>query len=231
MGFPRGDTDLMVWLNNFAEKFATHAPTLGFTAAEVTAVQDDAAMMQFLVGDLLPGFKAALQARTAYKNLIVDGPIGEKGGDVPPPPTTAAPSKPVEPGIIPRLSKLIKRILAAPAYTQAIGEDLDIIETEGGSSLVDEASAKPTAKAVALPKNEVRVEFSKGGFDGVLIESRRKGDGDWASLATDRFSPYVDSRPPVMPGTPEVREYRLRYLKRDEPVGEWSDIISATTAP
>ena len=38
MGFPRSETDLMVWLNNFAENFSTHAPTLGFNAAEVAAV-------------------------------------------------------------------------------------------------------------------------------------------------------------------------------------------------
>ncbi|HEX8652816.1 MAG TPA: hypothetical protein VF708_18515 [Pyrinomonadaceae bacterium] len=231
MAFPRGDSDLMVWLNNFAEKFSTHAATLGFTPAEVTAVQDDAAMLQYLIGDLLPGFKAAMQARTAYKDLIVNGPIGRKGGDIPPPPTTAAPPTLVEPGIIPRLRKIIQRIQVAPAYTQAIGEDLDITETQGNSSLVDTTSAKPTAKAIALPKSEVRIEFSKGGLDGVLIESRRKGEGDWINLATDHFSPYLDTRPPVAAGTPEVREYRLRYLKRDEPVGEWSDIISATTTP
>lgn len=44
-------------------------------------------------------------------------------------------------------------------------------------------------------------------------------------------SPFVDTRPPLEAGKAEVREYRLRYLRRDEPVGEWSDIITATTRP
>ena len=29
----------------------------------------------------------------------------------------------------------------------------------------------------------------------------------------------------------ETREYYLRYVLRDEAVGEWSDIVSATTKP
>lgn len=37
--------------------------------------------------------------------------------------------------------------------------------------------------------------------------------------------------PPLTPGGSETREYRLRYLDRDEAVGDYSDIISATTTP
>ena len=41
----------------------------------------------------------------------------------------------------------------------------------------------------------------------------------------------MDTRPPLTAGRAEVREYRLRYLDRDEPVGDYSDIISASTTP
>ena len=230
MSIPRTDQELALWLNNFAGRFAAHATALGFTAADVTAVQADAAMLGYLVGGLVPAFKSALQARTAYKNLIMSGPVGATGGDVPAMPTMPAPPATVAPGIVPRLRQLVQRIQVAPNYTEAIGRDLGITD-DATSAPTDSTSAKPKAKAIALPNSEVRIEFVKSGFDGVLIEARRAGESEWTLLGTDNYSPYLDSRAPLTQGRAEVREYRLRYLLKDEPVGDWSDIISASTTP
>ena len=231
MGFPRTDPELVIWLNNFANVFETHAETLGFTKADVTALRNDAAMLNYLVGEVLPTYKAAVQSRTAYKNLIKDGPVSETGGAPPPTPAVGAAPTLVAPGIVPRLRTLIQRIQLSPAYNQSIGLELGITSPDdgGGTSF---ASAKPTATAAALPGSQVRIEFVKAGFTGVLIESRRTAaEEGWALLATDNFSPYLDTRPPATPGRAEVREYRLRYLDRDDPVGDYSDIISASTTP
>ena len=38
MSFPKTDSELVIWLNNFANVFETHAETLGFTTPEVTAL-------------------------------------------------------------------------------------------------------------------------------------------------------------------------------------------------
>lgn len=46
---PLSDNDKAVWLGNFAAKLATHAPTLGISAAEVTSAQKDAAMCMYIV--------------------------------------------------------------------------------------------------------------------------------------------------------------------------------------
>lgn len=230
MAFPRSDTELALWLKSFAPTFSTHAATLGFTAAEVTAVENDAAMIDYLVNDLLPASRGLVQSRTAYKDLIKNGPIGATGGEVPaaPPPKTLPAT--VAPGIVPRLQQLVKRIKAAPNYTEAIGQSLDIIDGAGNAP-DDEANAKPSPKATAMPNSEVRIDFNKKGFDGVLIEGRRQGEIEWTKLGVDNFSPYTDSRPPLEPGKAEVREYRVRYLRRDEAVGLWSDIISVSTTP
>lgn len=230
MAFPRADIELAVWLKNFAPIFGTHAATLGFTAAEVTDVQNDAAMLDYLVNDLLPASRGLVQSRTAYKELIKNGPIGSTGGEIPVAPPLKTPPATVAPGIIPRLQQLIRRIKAAPNYTEAIGQSLDIIDGAGNAP-DDETSAKPSPKATAMPDSEVRIEFNKGNFDGVLIEGRRQGEIEWTKLGVDNFSPYTDSRPPLAPGKAEVREYRVRYLRRDEAIGEWSDIISVSTTP
>ena len=44
-------------------------------------------------------------------------------------------------------------------------------------------------------------------------------------------SPFIDDRPPLEAGKPEVREYRARYILRDQATGEWSDIVTATFVP
>jgi hypothetical protein len=233
MPIPRTENELMVWLNNFSTAFASHANALGFTEADVSAVNADAAMLNFLVGDLVPTYRSALQARTSYKNLIVSGPVGSPGGEPPPAPVTAAAPATVAPGVLPRLRQLVQRIQAAPGYNNSIGLDLGIVESAAatGSRSGPTVSARPTAKATALAAGQVQIDFSKGGFDGVIVESRRAGEQGWTGLGTDSYSPFVDTRPPLEAGRAEVREYRLRYLRRDEPVGDWSDIVTATTRP
>lgn len=228
MPIPRTDNELMVWLNNFSTAFATHAAALGFTAADVTSVAADAAMVNFLVGDLLPTYKAAFQARTSYKSLVINGPVGSPGGGPPPAPVTAAAPATVPPGILPRTRLLIQRIQVAPGYTEAIGLALGIAGSPAPAP-VPINSAKPTPRATARPDGAVEVVFNKGDFDGVLVEGRRAGETAWTNLGTDNFSPFVDTRPPLEAGKPEVREYRLRYILTDEPVGEWSDIVSVVT--
>jgi hypothetical protein len=231
MPIPRADNELLLWYRNFAPRFAAHATALGFSQADVDSMQADGAMLSYLVGDLLPAYAGALQARTAYKNLIKDGPVGSPGGSLPSAPTLAAAPAAVPPGVVPRLRQLVARIRVAPGYNDVIGLELGITEPETGGTNAPASFAKPTPKATALDGSKVRIEFNKGGFDGVQIEARRAGEAAWKATGTDNYSPYTDERPPVEAGKPEVREYRLRYIVRDEPVGEWSDIITATTRP
>jgi hypothetical protein len=230
MSIPRTEPELVIWLKNFAQTFATHAPTLGFTAAEVASVQADAAMLDYLVSDSIPTYKANLDARYSYKNLIKNGPMGAPGGNPPPDPPKATAPATVQPGVLPRLRQLINRIKNAPAYTEDIGDDLGITGTDEGNA-ADPNTAKPTAKVTVLPGSQVRIDFVKSGYDGVWIESRRKNEADWSFLAIDLHSPYLDARPPMQPGTPEQREYRLRFYDNDAPTGQWSDIIVVTTMP
>lgn len=230
MSIPRTDTELALWLNNFSTSFATHATALGFNESEVNSVKADAAMLNFLLGELLPTYKSALQARTSYKNLIMTGPIGSTGGTLPPPPATGQAPAVVQPGILPRLRNLVQRIQLAPGYTEAVGRDLGISGSEGGPSAPDIA-ARPTLKARSNGPGTVQVDFTKEKFDGVVIESRRAGEDGWQSLGLDSYSPYIDDRPPLETGKPEVREYRARYILRDQATGEWSDIVTTTFVP
>lgn len=158
------------------------------------------------------------------------GPIGRPVVALPPSPATGPAPTVVPPGIIPRLRNLVQRIQLSPGYAEIIGLDLGITGPEGGPSAPDSA-ARPTLKARSTGPDLVQVDFSKEKFDGVVIESRRDGEDGWQSLGVDNYSPYLDDRPPLAAGKPEKREYRARYILRDQATGEWSDIVTATFVP
>jgi hypothetical protein len=231
MKLPRTDSELALWLTNFSTSFATYAVALGFTEADVNAVKADAAMLNYLVGDLVPTFKSALQSRTSFKAQVVSGPAGTVAVALPPPPTTGVAPAPVPTGILARLRNLVQRIQLAPGYTEQIGLDLGINNQEGGGPSAPDSPPKPDLKARSNGPGSVQVDFSKEKFDGVLVESLREGDDGWQSLGLDSYSPYIDSRPPKVAGKPETRQYRVRYMLRDQPTGEWSDIVTTTFIP
>jgi hypothetical protein len=82
-----------------------------------------------------------------------------------------------------------------------------------------------------MPNSATRIDWMKGKFDGVDVESQRGDEIDWTKLGRDFRSPFEDERPPLAAGKPEERRYRLRYLINDKPVGEWSDVIVVITKP
>lgn len=43
---------------------------------------------------------------------------------------------------------------------------------------------------------------------------------------SDVLAPFIDPRPPLEAGKPELRRYRKSYMLKDEPVGELSYIAS-----
>jgi hypothetical protein len=230
MRLPRTDTELALWLTNFSTSFAAYAAALGFTESDVNAVKADAAMLNYVFGDLLPTYKSAFQSRTSFKNLVVSGPAGIAVVALPLPPVTGTAPALVPAGIIARLRNLVQRIQLSPGYTEEIGLDLGINGPEGGPSAPD-SPVKPGLKARSTGPGTVQIDFSKEKYDGVLVESLRDGDGGWQSLGLDSYSPYIDDRPPKVAGKPEARQYRVRYMLRDQPTGEWSDIVTTTFVP
>ena len=48
--------------------------------------------------------------------------------------------------------------------------------------------------------------------------------------AIDTETLYVDERPLLVAGTPEVREYRLRFWDKGTPNGDWTPVDKTTVA-
>ncbi|MCH8273270.1 MAG: hypothetical protein IH851_00570 [Armatimonadetes bacterium] len=51
---------------------------------------------------------------------------------------------------------------------------------------------------------------------------------EWAGLAVDTVSPYVDTRAPLVADTPEERRFRAAYLDDDLITTGWSDTLVVT---
>jgi hypothetical protein len=213
---PTAEKDRLVWFNNFSDKFSKVATNLGFVATDVASVTNDAAMFSYLI-TCVEMYTTAKEQCVDYKNLISKGPIGATGSPVPPPLAMGMVPTEVAPGIFPRISRLVERIKASPAYTEAIGKDLGII---GAQQTVDTDSMKPALKLV-FKGGQVEIQWVKGNADAIRIESD-KGTG-WHFLAVDSVPHYTDTTAIT---TAATWKYRAMYIISDELVGQWSDVAS-----
>ena len=65
----------------------------------------------------------------------------------------------------------------------------------------------------------------------VLLNSGRDGDADFKFLARDTSPTYVDNRPLLVAGKPELREYKAVFVVGDVEVSQFSDEITVNCAP
>src|SRR5882724_5768657 len=77
----------------------------------------------------------------------------------------------------------------------------------------------------------VELDFDKSISDGVNIYAKRDGDADFVFLARDTASPYIDNRPLLAVGKPDLREYKAVYVQSDAEIGLFSDEVVVNCAP
>lgn len=147
-------------------------------------------------------------------------------------PTMAMPTPPpviINADPIGYLRELAGFIKVQSKYSAVTGSLLRIVAPSASfASLTD---AQPKGKTKSLSNSVVRIDWTKGKAHGVIIESQRGAETVWTTLDRDMYSPYIDTRPPLVAGKPEERRYRLRYFFNDEPIGEPSQIWTAITLP
>lgn len=89
----------------------------------------------------------------------------------------------------------------------------------------DAVQFKPTLRARVVG-GRVRISYTKGRCDGVIVYSRLAGSSKWTELGRDKKSPYIDETPLAQPGVPELREYMVMGFKDESIVGQPSDVFS-----
>lgn len=144
-------------------------------------------------------------------------------GPLPAAPTLGTAPALVAPGIFPRVSSLCARIKKHPGYTDAIGQDLDII---GAEQSFDPNTLKPAIK-LELRAGRPWVLWTKGHATALEIWVDR-GTGTFAQLAMDTEPDYADTAALPAPGQSALWKYKAIYRIGDEQVGQWSDVVSQT---
>jgi len=117
------------------------------------------------------------------------------------------------------IRSLVKAIKASPAYNESIGKEMSIIGPE------DSGEMTAPVLRIAMSGGIPIIGYRKGRMDGILLQSRRSGETEFTFLAVDTQSPYPDTRPNQVAGTPEAREYMAWYMKGDQQVGEPSAVV------
>ena len=227
--YPSRIGDQVNWLDNYANKLPIHGPTLGVSAADITASVNDAKWGNYVLGTWLTTVRNFSPSTTDAVDDVLTG----QGDAAVVLPTFTAPALPAGvsvalPGVLTRIFTLIAKLKLADKYTDAIGSDLGLIgSVDNGSQTLPKFTATPQQGANC---ESVNLVFYKYGHMGVYIESRR-GTGAWEFLAIDIESPYLEERPLLAAAQPEVREYRMRFWDKGTPNGDWTDVVKVTMSP
>jgi hypothetical protein len=199
--FPPRNPEKVGWLKNYKAKLPTYSKALNFPDARTTASQALCDELSAAIIDTEAKYTGYLSQVAATRNT--------------------------QKTHLTALRADVRYIKASPAYTEAIGLDLGIARAPAVS--VVPSTLKVVAKA-EVRQGLVRIRWKKGAFDSVNIFMRRQGETDWHLLGRNTHSPYDDTTALAKPGILEIREYQVLGMRKDESVGQPSDIFTATFA-
>jgi hypothetical protein len=225
--FPASESELIVFLSHLAARLSAHAEALGITNNELIATLSDIAYCQWVLQTWYPTVQQSAMESTAYKILVMSG--SDQAIHPRPSPVIFENAPEARPnGVLIRLSNLIQRIKLSKGYSDAVGQDLDII-----TSNISVAHVMPEFSVIydhSSGKERVKMLFTKYEHEGVSIESRRNG-GEWESMGIATTKPWYDDRSMLTKGIPEVREYRLCWWDKNHANGEFTPVQKITVGP
>lgn len=226
--FPTTDPERILWVGNFSHKFAIHGPNLNFSAEVIAEIVADLNFYLWFLQVWTPALQNLNKEAATYRVALAKGGVE---ASFPCLPVFSDSPAPRPAGVLERLFNLVSLIKLAPGYNdQVIGQELRILRAPAANGIRRENPAYAMSLVQGPERKHVQIAFKKHGHDGVAIESRR-AEGEWEFLAADNASPHLDERPLLVPKTPEVREYRLRWWDKGVPNGEWSPIQSILVTP
>ena len=214
---PSDDSGKAELLEHLAARLPIHATALELSADDLTQLKADALAFRYTLS-ATNIVQANAKLWTAFKNLQRDGGPGETA--YPNVSNLPAPVPAVPLGIIPRLTNVVARIKAARNYSDAIGQDLDIV---GSLQAADTDGAKPILD-ITTKAGRPNIQWSKGKADALEIWVDRSDDKGFA-LFTIASSPRVPD-PTPLPASPARWKYKAIYRLKDTQIGDWSDVVS-----
>ncbi|NJA05259.1 hypothetical protein HC024_05865 [Methylococcaceae bacterium WWC4] len=199
---PRSDGELLLWHDRFKDNLIALKEKLGLSDDDIAVIVND---------------NEALHSKIAASNISAAAAQHANAEK-----TAAC----IQSGGHTRI--LARRIKTLSNYTQAIGNLLGIIGSESSQDL---SEAKPVLKAIDQTGGVVEFSFLKGGSDGINLYCQRDNDAEFMFLARETQTHFIDNRPLLVPGKPELRRYTAVYVQKDHEVGQFSDELVVNCAP
>ena len=218
------------WLDNLINRINEHAAVLGVVAAEKSKFIDWCTMAK----DACLGASNSATSADAWREYRQELLYGSNPDTTPlsrpVDNSVVAPllAEPLSPGAMTRIRDFLQSLKRKQAWNAAIESDFRltpiVIEVEADSS-------QPLPRAKTLAGGGVAFAWKRGPFDAIVIEWKLADAPNWNSVGTIMGSKYTHTAPLAVAGKPEVRHYRFRFVVDNEPVGEWSDLVSVTVKP
>jgi hypothetical protein len=224
---PQNNDERVVWATNFMAKFPDIGAANGFSDEQIARAT---AACETIIFSITLAKRARLFAKvcTTFRNTMVKSK-DEKTPSVPFFIMPDAPATLSPPDAVGYLQKIARELKSKSSYRHGFGLELRIVTPPKSAAAREDAV--PRVKFKSLPNSVVRIDWTKRGFDGVIVESKRGDETEWTEIGRDNYSPYIDTRPPLVAGKPEIRYYRLIYIYEDKPVGNYSPIYTQVTTP
>ncbi len=228
--YPPRVAEQILWLENFRNKLAGHAPTLGISALLCAAAIADARWLIYILGSWLPALRAWQKSCTdAAKEAQEGTAIGAYVLPVfVPPPLPAAVGGdpavvPVAAGALLRIFDIVSSLKESDSYGEATGTDLGVVGIEQTGP--DYAILRPVLK-ITINGNKAEISWGWEGFGKFLDQCEiqvDRGTG-YQVLTFDTTPGYTDTQ--AFPANPTQWKYRAIYRVEDEQVGQWSEEVS-----
>jgi hypothetical protein len=228
--YPSRIADQIIWLENFRQKIAAYAATLGLEASVVAAIIAECRWLIYVLGAWLPAFRTSAQAATDAATAAQTG----SGAGVMTLPGFTAPALPGPEGTLPAVVPMapggLGRIFAfvqdiKPAASDAIQTDLRIVGSETPGPDLDNIQpvlpAKVTGTTVGLPW---KWDGLSEHVDLLQIQVDRSDGKGYVDLVHDTTPGYTDTTP--FPTARTVWTYRSIWHVNGAPIGQWSAPVS-----
>ncbi len=219
--FPGREGDQVLWFSNLQSKAAGYYTPLDISTGRQTKLTLTLNWLIWTWQVYAPTRRPEGPASTKWRNDIATGTPDPMTSAVPPVPASLTPPSGTPYfGMLTWLFEEIARWKTAEGYTDTIGKDLGVI---GAAATTHTDPPGLTQGKLAL--NSVELLFTLYEHDGVWIECQRQGDAGFSSVGSDTASPWTDTRPVKVPGTPEWRDYRACWWDHSTPSMQFGPVL------
>jgi hypothetical protein len=212
---------------NFKGKIGTYEAQLNWTPVQTTAAQTlcDAYMHAY---DFADSVESSAEAVTNWRNNVFRGK--PQGGAIPPAPVVPVGTpNPGTLGVVTQFFELRDEILANKGFTEAMGEDLEIL----GPIIADAIEEDVVPALTFVVKNGYRVDIigSMKKNPQIRIEWRAKGSDNWVLLTFLTNLPAEVIVTPGTPGEPQSGHIRAVFYRKNQEYGVFSPDYPLTVIP